>query len=139
MFGLPRKKTITNFKTRILAWINKRYIIEYFYNSECISCGKSCDVNSLQSFIFHHRTEKKTNEWSVIKKKNITEIIDWIKKDDCVCLCANYHSMLHSTLYHKYVDIIFNNEDLKSTLTKEIQKMKINIKNFKFTKNFKFK
>jgi len=129
---LDKKNLNQNLKPRILAWIYKRYIIEYFYNSECISCSKSCDVNSLQSFIFHHRTEIKTIEWSVIKKKNINEIIDWIKKDDCVCLCANCHSMLHSIFYLKYVDIIFNDEDLKFTLTKEIQKMKINIKNFKF-------
>jgi len=117
---------------RILYWIKKRYIIEYFYNSECVSCGKPCDINSLQSFIFHHRTEKKTNIWGAVKKRNIKGIIEWIKEDDCVCLCANCHIILQSKIYLKYVDIIFNDEDLKVKLTKELQKMKLDIKSFKF-------
>ena len=74
----------------------------------------------------------KTNEWSIMKSKNIEEIIRWLKEDKCVCLCSNCHTILHSVLYIKYADIILNSEDLKFKLVEEIQKMKKNIKNFKF-------
>ncbi len=125
--GLKRQS-----KSKVLAWIKKRYVIDYFYNSECTSCGKSCNSESLPIFAFHHTSMIKTSEWSIMKSKNIEEIIEWLKKDKCVCLCANCHKILHSTLYIKYADIILNSDDLQFKLVEEIQKMKKNIKNFKF-------
>ena len=126
--GITRKRI----ELKIKAWISKRYIIENFYYNECLSCGKSCSIENLPCFVFHHRTKKKTEKWSNMKSKNIKGIIKWLKNDECICLCTNCHIMLHSKLYVKYSDIIFNNDDLKLELIEEISRMKKRIKEFDY-------
>jgi len=67
-----------------------------------------------------------------LKSKDIKEIIEWLKNDECICLCANCHALLHSKLFNKYSDLILKNTELKLELIEEIKTMKRKIDEFDY-------
>lgn len=81
-------------REKIREWIKKRYIIKYLFNNKCIVCG----TNDLPVLEFHHRNPKIENKlkWSTIESLTITQIVDIVLSQECVCLCSNCHSNAHS-------------------------------------------
>ena len=119
-------------KSKILAWVKKRLIIEQLYEGKCIGCDLICDKSTLPSFIFHHRTEKKSSIWSKMKTKSLDEIYNWIKNDECVNLCANCHSLISAAIFLKYADVILKNDLLKTELNLKFKDIKKRIAKFTF-------
>jgi len=127
-----KEKGKKNKKMRLKGWIKQRMFIEQLYEGRCLGCGKICDKDSLPSFVFHHRSKKKINSWTNMKSVNFNRIFNWLKRDDCVCLCANCHSMLHSTLFLKYAEIILKDKNLKLGIKNEVYDLITKIKKYKF-------
>ncbi len=93
-------------REKIREWIKKRFVIETLYNGQCIGCGEITVRNSLSALEFHHRDpnqKKREIKWAVIEHLNSKQIIDILIKEQCVCLCANCHSFIHSR-YAEFID-----------------------------------
>lgn len=122
-------------KYRIKKWIKKRLVIELLYNGVCIGCGKIKIKDHLPALEFHHRNPmKKEFKWENISKFPISYIIIMLKNEDCVSLCKNCHSLIHSTNFEQYIDEIYEKEQASIIeLVKEnYLKLKQNIDNFSF-------
>lgn len=117
----------------LMAWLKKRALIEQIFDGKCVGCGKEYAMENIALFDFHHRSKKKTNSWEKIKWKDLEDIIKWIKKDNCVALCTNCHSLIHSKVFIKYSDIILKKKGLKAKIIKKLSKINKNIANFDFT------
>jgi len=124
-------------KYRIKKWIKKRLVIEILYNGVCIGCEDININDKLPALEFHHRNpNNKEFKWEHLSKYPINDIITILKNEDCVCLCKNCHSLVHSINFKQYVDEIFENEYASLIdLAKENYLILIeNINNFSFKK-----
>ncbi len=129
-----KNKHIKNFKFRVIEWIKKRFVIEQIYNGKCIGCGNVSVKYDLPALDFHHiskTTESDKLRWNRIKRYSITEIIDFLIEEKCVCLCSNCHTLLHATKFVVIADEILEKHysDQAKVLYEEISE---NIKNFEF-------
>lgn len=107
------KNYVKNYKFRVLEWVKKRFIVEKFYNGKCVGCKKVYIYNYLPALEFHHkfkRDEIDKIRWSKIKKYEIKKIAQLLKKQNCICLCSNCHTLLHSGQFKNVVDDIFKNK-----------------------------
>ena len=95
---------------QIIPWIKKRIVIENLYNGKCIGC----DEDKLPILQFHHKDpEQKTYEnWSDLSNLNISKIMEKLKDDSAVCLCANCHSMTESKQFKENVGEIIDKQDV---------------------------
>ena len=122
-------------KYRIKKWIKKRIIIEILYNGACIGCRNIRINDKLPALDFHHRNPKiKEFKWEKLSKLPINNIITILKNEDCICLCKNCHSLIHSINFEQFFDEIFEKENaLMIDLVEESYlKLKENINNFSF-------
>lgn len=94
---------IKNYKFRVMEWIKKRSVIEQLYNGKCVGCDNVTVMNNLPALDIHHRNEhqrkRKKLRWNQIKKLDIKSICDKLITEDCICLCSNCHTLLHSIKY----------------------------------------
>ena len=140
--NIPNKLERMHIREKIKEWIKKRYIIEQLYNGKCIGCGNS-DLFDLE---FHHTNPKIDNKvkWDKLENLDSETILRQLINQNCICICSNCHSLLHS----RYTD--FAEEILKDFYSNDIilQKVKLirshlerllnNISNFNFhQKNLK--
>ncbi len=126
-------KYAKNFKFRVVEWVKKRFVIEKLYGSKCIGCGKINIYNNLPALEFHHITKADNINklrWTKIKKYEIEEIINMLIRQNCVCLCSNCHTLIHSIQFRNVVDEILeiNYSNKFKSFFKEILR---NIYNFK--------
>ena len=77
---------------------------------------------------------EKEFKWENLSKFPINNIITMLKNEDCICLCKNCHSLIHSINFEQYFDDIFEKEHASTiNLVKENYLMlKENINNFSF-------
>ena len=122
-------------KYRIKKWIKKRLIIEFLYKGTCVGC-RSIKINDkLPALEFHHRNPKlKEFKWEHLSKYSIIKIITILKNEDCVCLCKNCHSLIHSVNFDQFHNEIFGKENTSMIdLVEETYLiLKKNILNFSF-------
>ena len=124
-------------KYRIKKWIKKRLVIEILYSGACIGCEDININDKLPALEFHHRNPiKKEFKWEHLSKYPIDNIINILKNEDCICLCKNCHSLIHSINFKQYLDEIFEKEHASLIdLVKENYLMLIeNINSFSFKK-----
>ncbi|MFX0044186.1 MAG: hypothetical protein ACFE8L_14830 [Candidatus Hodarchaeota archaeon] len=126
-------KYAKNFKFRVVEWVKKRFVIENLYNGKCIGCGKINVYNNLPALEFHHITKVDNNNklrWAKIKKYEIKEILNMLIRQNCVCLCSNCHTLIHSIQFKNIVDEILeiNYSNKFKSFYKELLR---NINNFK--------
>jgi len=121
-------------KYRIKKWIKKRLVIEMLYYGACIGCGNIKINDKLPALEFHHRNpEKKEIKWEKLSKYPIHNIISVLKNEDCICLCKNCHSLVHSVNFEKYYEEIFEKEISTIHLVEEtLLNLKERISNFSF-------
>ncbi len=127
-------------KYEINKWIKKRSIIEQLFDGKCIGCGKITVRNNLSSLSFHHRQpEIKESIWSDnLRYLEIEEIAKIIIQEDMVSLCSNCHRMIESYQFERNSQIILNRanynnrEDYDKKIHKYYQKLRQNIRNFRF-------
>jgi hypothetical protein len=115
-------------------WLKKRFIIEELYEGRCIGCQEITIDNNLPSLGFHHRIEEKKEliiKWESISNLPLKKIKDLLIEEDCICLCANCHMLIHSKAFIKNADYILNHNDIK-ILKSEISQIISNIYNFNF-------
>ena len=122
-------------KYRIKKWIKKRIVIEFLYNGECIGCGNINIKDKLPALEFHHRNPlEKEYKWENLSKFPVTKIITMLKNEDCICLCKNCHSLIHSINFEQYIDEIFEKEhvSLINLVKENYLVLKENINDFSF-------
>ena len=96
-------------KYRIKKWIKKRLVIEILYRGACIGCGNIKIEGKLPALEFHHRNPNvKEFKWEKLSKYPITKIITILKNEDCICLCKNCHSLVHSINFEQFLVIKLN-------------------------------
>jgi uncharacterized protein YqgV (UPF0045/DUF77 family) len=128
-------------KYRIKKWIKKRLVIEILYNGACIGCEDININDKLPALEFHHRNPKKKEfKWENLSKLPINKIIIILKNEDCVCLCKNCHSLIHSVNFEQFYKEIFERDTSLINLVEEKYLiLKENINNFSFKNNNKIK
>lgn len=129
-------KYIADAKYKIKIWIKKRMIIEQMYGGTCIGCRKVSIQSNLPAFNFHHfKIEKKAKgtSWRDIRRLRVEEIANIFYRENCICLCANCHRMLHGINFKKNFNYILEDNLAKKTEL-IIKQIKDNINNFKFKK-----
>ena len=114
---------------QIIPWIKKRIVIENLYNGKCIGC----DEDKLPTLQFHHKDpEQKTYEkWSDLSNLNISKIMEKLKDDSAVCLCANCHSMTESKQFEENMGEIIEKRDV-SELKTYYKNLNKNIESYSF-------
>ena len=125
-------------KYRIKKWIKKRIIIEILYKGACIGCRNIKINDKLPALEFHHRNSKKKEfKWENLSKLPINKIITILKNEDCVCLCKNCHSLIHSVNFDKFRNEIFGKENTSmiDLVEENYLILKKNIINFSFKEN----
>lgn len=111
-----------NVKVQIKKYIRKRFVYEQLFNGRCIGCGKITAYNNLPALELHHRTPEileVKSTWSDLSNMDCEEIFRKTLKENCVCLCANCHTLTRSKL-HSYCKEIFDNTNRDRLLCKEI-------------------
>ncbi len=96
-------------KYHILKWIKKKSLIELLYKGSCVGCEKTNIENNLPALIFHHLDQfkkDKISRWQKISNLSIQEIINLLKKEKCVCLCANCHKFIESIQFLEQQNLI---------------------------------
>ena len=111
------------------SWIKKRIVIEKLYNGKCVGCAE----DKLPTLQFHHKDPKqKTYEkWSDLSSLNISKIMEKLKSDNAICLCANCHSMTESSQFKENIGEIVENRDLLE-LRRYYNRLNQNIKKYSF-------
>ena len=124
-------------KYRIKKWVKKRLVIEILYNATCVGCGDINIVEKLPTLEFHHLNPSiKEFKWEHISKYNINKIINILKNEDCICLCKNCHSLVHSIIFEQFFNEIFEKDTSTINLVEEKYfNLKENIENFSFEDN----
>jgi hypothetical protein len=119
-------------KRQIVFWIKKRYIIEKLFNGECIACRCIKTLENLPALQFHHklRSKKVIEKWENYSNLGINEIATILQKEECVCVCNNCHTLIHSTSFEKYVNQI--DFKIEQNVKNLYTKIKSNIINYKF-------
>lgn len=114
---------------QIIPWIKKRIVIENLYNGKCIGC----DEDKLPTLQFHHKDpEQKTYEkWSDLSNLNINKIMEKLKDDSAICLCANCHSMTESKQFKENMSEIIEKRDV-SELKIYYKNLNKNIESYSF-------
>lgn len=131
-------------REKIREWIKKRFIIEQLYNGKCIGCGNT-DLGTLE---FHHINPDIDNKlkWEALEHFDTKAIIKQLINQNCICVCSNCHSLIHSRYYEFAEEILdnFYNKDLVVQKVKLVKKhyedIINNISNFKIEQkkiNFK--
>ena len=103
---LSNKLDRMHVREKIKEWIKKRFVIEKLYNGQCIGCGEITVKYDLSALEFHHKDpnqKKREFKWNVIEHLDSKQIIDFLIKEQCVCLCANCHNFIHSR-FAEFVD-----------------------------------
>lgn len=125
---------IADAKYKIKIWIKKRTIIEQMYGGNCIGCRKVSIQSNLPAFNFHHfKMDEKTKgtSWRDIKRLSLKEIANILYRENCICLCANCHRMLHDINFKKNFNYVLeDNLAIKTDLI--LKQIKDNIDNFQF-------
>jgi len=122
-------------KYRIKKWIKKRFVIEILYNGVCIGCRNVKIEEKLPALEFHHRNPKKKEfKWENLSKFPINNIITILKNEDCICLCKNCHSLIHSINFEQFFEEIFEKENASiiDLVEENYLKLKENINNFSY-------
>jgi hypothetical protein len=121
-------------KYRIKKWVKKRIVIEYLYSGVCIGCRDVKINDKLSALEFHHRNPKKKEfKWEHLSKYPIDKIINILKNEDCICLCKNCHSLVHSIIFEQFYNEIFENDISTINLVEEKYfVLKDNINNYSF-------
>ncbi|MFX1340545.1 MAG: hypothetical protein ACFFDK_18190, partial [Promethearchaeota archaeon] len=114
-------------------WLKKRYIIEELFDGKCVGCRSVNVEKNLPSLNFHHLDPSKKDiivKWQEINHLDLKEIFKLMRKEECVCLCANCHIIIDSNRFLKNIDKILNSK--KAVLfKKEINKIFKNIEMYK--------
>ncbi len=94
-------------KYQIKRWIRKRYIIEQLYNGECVACGLKIK-DDLASMNFHHKDNSlnKKSRWQDLQDQDCVDILNTLINEECICLCSNCHSLLHSNYIGNFKNIM---------------------------------
>lgn len=119
---------IGHVKYMIKSWIRKRAIVEQLYGGKCINCGET----NLSSLTFHHINPEKKKDISsgAFRKLSIKQLANKMIQEECICLCANCHTMIEATIFREHSEEIFVDMEKK-----EIYVKKINYFYEKLTKN----
>ncbi|MFW9876757.1 MAG: HNH endonuclease signature motif containing protein, partial [Candidatus Thorarchaeota archaeon] len=97
-------------KRNIKKWIKKRFVFDFLFNGQCIYCGNSnlvelCLHHIDIDFLLENGIEK--SGWNDLANLECEEIIERIKNEKSVSLCANCHALIHSD-YRLYIEMIFS-------------------------------
>jgi len=117
-------------KYMIKSWIRKRAIAEQLFKGKCINCGET----KLHTLTFHHvKPEKKRDIGSeAFRRFSIKELASKMIQERCICLCANCHAMIESTIFRDHTEEIFRdikNKDFYIRKVKKFyQRLTINVK-----------
>jgi len=117
-------------------------VIEILYKGACIGCRNIKINDKLPALEFHHRNPKKKEfKWENLSKLPINKIITILKNEDCVCLCKNCHSLIHSVNFDQLCNEIFGKENTSmiDLVEENYLILKKNIFNFSFKKIYKIK
>ena len=110
---------------QVKPWIKKRIVTEKLFNGKCVGCGE----DKLPSLQFHHRDPKQKTyqKWSDLSNLSTSKIINKLKEDNAICLCANCHSMTESRHLEQNLGEILEKPEMNELVTyyKEIHQ-KIN-------------
>lgn len=123
-----------NYKFRVIEWVKKRFVIEKLYDGKCIGCRNTDIFINLPALEFHHISgsdEANKLRWVQLKKYSIKEIIRILLNENCICLCSNCHTLLHSTQFKEIVSSILGKKhsNVYHSVYSDLQK---NIDNFEF-------
>ena len=118
-------------KRQIIFWIKKRYIIEKLFNGECIACRCITTLENLPALQFHHklRSKKVSEKWGNYSNLGINEIATILQKEECVCVCSNCHTLIHSTSFEKYISQI--DSKIEQNVKNLYSKINLNMTKFK--------
>jgi len=88
----------------------------------------------LPALEFHHRNpNQKEIKWEHLSKYPHDNIINILKNEDCICLCKNCHSLVHSINFKQFYTEIFEKDVSTINLVEEKYFIiKENINNFSF-------
>ncbi|MHA1884735.1 MAG: hypothetical protein ACW96S_06775, partial [Promethearchaeota archaeon] len=91
--------------------IKKQIVINYLFEGKCVGCRDINIKNNLPALQFHHRDQKNPHKMSKtfvnLRHLECKEIIEKLKEENCVVLCANCHKMQESTHFkNKYEKIV---------------------------------
>jgi len=119
-------------KRQIIFWIKKRYIIEKLYYGKCVACRKAMVQKNMPSLQFHHtlRSRKVSEKWEDYSHLDVMKIANILQKENCVCVCANCHILIHSTRFEKHINLI--HPKIEQEVKGLFSKIKMNINHHKF-------
>lgn len=103
------KKFNKKTKYHILKWIKKKSLIQLLYKGNCVGCEKTNIENNLPALIFHHLDQLKKDKisrWQNISNLSIQEIINLLKNEKSVCLCANCHKFIEPIQFLEQANLI---------------------------------
>ncbi len=109
---------IGHVKYMIKSWIRKRAIVEQLYGGKCINCGET----NLSSLTFHHMNPEKKKDISseAFRKFSIKQLANKMIQEECICLCANCHTMSEATIFREHSEEIFVDMEKKEIYVKRI-------------------
>lgn len=115
-------------KNDIKSFLKFGWIMENIFDNMSVGSCFQLSVKNFPIFILHHRG-KKTADWKDMRYKPLSEIVSWIYNDDLAPLIASEHTLIHSTIFQKYLDFI--EPEYSAKLQSQIDLMKLNIDKFR--------
>jgi hypothetical protein len=120
-------------KQRVKYSIKKRSVIEQLFEGKCIGCKEITTKNNILALQFHHinKSKEKKIGWHQIRDYDIKTISKILKDQNCYCLCANCHKLIHSDYFYENVADIMGT-DYEIIIKAEYKKIFENIREFHF-------
>lgn len=120
---------------RVVQLIKKKEVINQMYGGKCIVCGNISTKDNLPTLHFHHRDKKNVHPGSetfnAIKNKEIKDMKNQLKEENCVVLCGNCHKMDHTFHFKNLYKKVLPPEYWKQ-IEKDYKMIEKNLENFKF-------
>ncbi len=126
--GIP-----VNDRPNFKRWVRKNIVISKLYNGKCVACEQITIKNNLPGLQFHHKNLRNPNrtQWKRLLSQPVPEIVKKLKSENCVAICANCQTMIHSHQFKKNHESIVGSEYWDQI--KQFYKItENNIRNFKF-------
>lgn len=87
----------------------KLKIILEFFNGKCYKCDT--DLSLLPALDFHHLDASiKTISWCNLRRRSYNNIIQNLKREKFIILCANCHILENATLFNLFKNFILDDK-----------------------------
>ena len=125
-------------KFQIIEWLKKRYIFELLYKGKCIGYVEINIYNNFPALTLHHLSNFNGDKlrWEKISNRDVLSIGNLLINENCICLCANCHRMIHAQYFERFGHKIIG-EQYKDCINRYYNILRKKINDFRFETKIK--